>query len=819
MYALTGDDLTVAKEGTPWTQIAAAYLGGSTGNPTMSTGHVLVSGSDGLLHCRCYAAGGGGWSGFKDADGVGPWSTEAGLFRAGINPGYGNRLWEHPDTANEYYSYGAAGILTSIRGGVLGELCIFPDSAMEQWAGITHDSTYVYLRMPDTTRPNYLASYVNVYRALRTDMKFKRIASIFTTYYASSGMATANGQIYLSGGDMGSNRAFFYSTDQGENWSLSSVPETTAGGSVSGDNGVQPGVIWQGRLVFGTWAAGAATPGIWYSDEFTNATQFDNLVLEQANWNIGRYAASVYAKSHAANVSGYIRLTLNPKDDSSAVTDFTVRYDRNYYTVPPKSTWEWYRIRLDQRTADSNKREDGFRQYLRSYNQDQKVYMDGVTVVADTLIPPTFIHPLEPRTDESMTFPDVIDIDAFKAEFSWVPICGFADIETDLEIARFSYNANNYLRIVCIAGSRWQREYSGAVYGPHDPVIRLEKVRGGAVTATIDHIAYWGYDLRDGSSEHFEDSLTFSVTHYAGQILEFDVRRMMYQGRKTSSDDLTALGSSGLSDITYNGVGYYSNPELIIEDDWFSTFPESGVRAVNYLPIGRLGILNRLRPINEFDPVLTGERDPSGGVVIPTITGAAYVGGDDFQRGDDPNLGDRWNVIKQTGAGWNILTNKADCTSTGYEYWVNKPKHQDIIVAATVTVANNGDGVGVLARIDINRSDVTGYGAEIVQTGVAAATLYIVRFFNGTKETLSSQALSAYTTGTAYLLRLTLSGTTYVARAYESVTGILVATATAVDTNLALPGYVGIYGETAGAGNHVTLDDFEITPNFQFTVV
>lgn len=265
IYGVTGSALRVIKQGAPWTQIATDYLGGAAGNPVGLYG-LLSHSVDNLLYC--------GHTNnsilHSDADGVAPWTQVAQYIsteRSGYSGVHGARhLWEHPTSHDIYFTAGYS-LLASVRSGISGETQVFPDSVDTGNAIMFNDGIYVYNIRPDNPVIGVGSTTYSCYRALLTDMKFKRISIIpgFVDYL--SGFIT-NGQMYIFGIGVSYKRAFYYSADQGYSWSLCPiglVPSTSGVPWTSGQDG-QIGAKWQGRMVLGTSQAGAITNGIWYSN-------------------------------------------------------------------------------------------------------------------------------------------------------------------------------------------------------------------------------------------------------------------------------------------------------------------------------------------------------------------------------------------------------------------------------------------------------------------------------------------------------------------------------------------------------------------------
>jgi hypothetical protein len=807
MYALMGSHLPVAKEGTPWTEIAALYLGGSVGNPVGGGG--LVSGSDGLMHYRCIA--GGGWTVYKDADGVGPWSTEAGFIRGQYALSFGNSLWEHPDTANEYYSSGGYGILMSIRGGVPGEICIFPDTVDGNYSRMMHDSTYVYLLMYHNVR-------MGLYRALRTDMKFKKIASLPNMIAGNYGMSVlSNGQIYLYGAVAGANRAFFYSTDQGENWSLSSVPETTTGGTIWIDSQVQPGVVWQGRLVFGTWAAGAATPGIWYSDEFVNAVQFDNFAANQAQWNQGKYSSTALVKAVSPTDHPYVRLTMSPKDNSGPLAMTTTRRVRNYYTIPPYFRWMQYRLSLDLTTNYQRYKEDGFRWYERVYKDAQDVYLQAPCCTAG-LVPVSFVHPLESKTAERMSFYDVGNLNSLFLKFRWVPTFANTSIEADQEFVRIGYDGLNYISVTMLGEESKEREWDvNDRYGLHEPRFSIKRVRAGALEWTERLVVYYSYPGgTPGADRLLDDAMEFEIVQKSGEVWGLTVRTAGIAGQVMHSANTTPFAASGPTTLTYTGWGYFTAPVVL---NTVSTEPLDNRGPGRTMLSGRSGVLRRMSAPDQ-NTVLIGDRDPTSGN-ISTLGDNPYLQPDSFNRADNPDLGSKWSTDIRTGAGWYIESNTAKCSGTGVERYVCLPRHTKIAVGLSgVKMNDNGVKIGILARYEydpgvISRG-ITAYYVYLSQVGPVNANLIVSRIYKGVEEILDTEPLVTYTAGASCMLALYIHDTT---RLYATATvGVTTVTADYTDTAapvvLTKPGRLGLYAITGGPAEIVETDVFTVIPAF-----
>lgn len=526
----------------------------------------------------------------------------------------------------------------------------------------------------------------------------------------------------------------------------------------------------------------------------------DDYILDETGMNEARYSGSILAQAGDQNVSGYNRLNLQPKTNfDPSDTDFSERRVRNYYTIPPANIWHWYRGRVDLSEGHPEYVEDGLRFYSRIYKDSQVHFLDGICLAKGSVLGTTFTHPDTPRVDEEFRWASAFDLNHVWAEIWWLPTFGFPDVsvEGDLEIIRLEVDANNYLRVVLLAGERWEREYNiRDVHAAHDPVIRLEKVRGGSVTDSIDLICYYGYMMREPSIERVDDPVKFTIIHQQTARFEFRIERYGRIGRKSSVTDLTAFSYPAQADLVYNGQGYYSEPDVVVEDT------SNGGTLV---PVGRTGLRGRLMEIDNDGPLMSGERDPTGGQIVFDMP---FIEDDDFERANDSNLGTEWDIIYQTGAGFNVAGGKAECTDIGFELRDGRPKHRDVIMEADLSVENDGDIVGLLGRMDEDREDFTGYGCELRQSSGSLAQVRIVSYFANQRTVLAAQSLSSWSPGDEVHMIFTLAG--------DQLTGEIVGrgTVNVTDTLHQRPGQMGIMGETGGPSQAVTIDNWDATENF-----
>jgi hypothetical protein len=545
-------------------------------------------------------------------------------------------------------------------------------------------------------------------------------------------------------------------------------------------------------------------------------TRWDDVNIEEADWGHEKYAATIMVKTESPTSGGYVRQNLATGDDSSPVADLTARRVRNYYTIPPNNQWMYYRASCDARANYYAVREDGLRYYERLYKDAQSLEMQGPCLTKGSLIPTVYSHPEEPKTSEFVEFADPVHMNSFWTKLRWTPWHSCQNITSDMEIARFYIDGTNYIVLTQLGSDSFQREYNVSdIYNVHEPVFQLKKVRGGVTEETCTVVMYYGYTLTGTAQDWLlHDTIEFDIYHVAGAVMGMNVNRGGLDGVSTASDSGVTAFTGTTGTIKISGYGFHATPEVKMTVD-SDAFRHSGP-ARSQLPTGRTDLMRRLQAPTQ-NPVFIGERDPSGGLIATTSSRPYVV--DDFNRADDPNLGDDWYIIKQTGNGFNIISNKASCAQEGWERFGPIPKHADLITKADVAINNDNDLAGIGARlVRTTLSDVTCYGAELLQTGAAAATLRLVLWFEGTRTILATDALSAYTQGTEYLLRITTLGTTLTAEVLNLAGDTVLATAADTNAILTRAGRAAIYAETGGAGQFVTFDNFLITRNFTYGV-
>jgi hypothetical protein len=212
-----------------------------------------------------------------------------------------------------------------------------------------------------------------------------------------------------------------------------------------------------------------------------------------------------------------------------------------------------------------------------------------------------------------------------------------------------------------------------------------------------------------------------------------------------------------------------------------------------------------------------GERDPTFGQISQR---SCFKYTEDFNRADATNLGDYWDVIQQTGNGWDTHSNQARCCELGWERWDAYPFIRDVAIIGDVKVGYAGGRIGFFTRIHWGTAVKTtgtsiahGYLGTLYYPSAGNAVLQIERvYYNAGAQGRTSLATTScpYTVGDTIELEFEAVGSTLtlIARSGETV----LATCTVVDTNHIMPGAFGICGETTSSSRYVYLDNVYAEP-------
>jgi len=507
--------------------------------------------------------------------------------------------------------------------------------------------------------------------------------------------------------------------------------------------------------------------------------------LNITGWNKANMSWSVRAETVAPATQSvmYTRLNIAPGDSGAGV--ITTRRVRTYYMHPPQWWWREHAA-INIAMARPDYTEDELRFYARGYRQGQGMLVDAPMVQVDTLWPSSWSPAGTTRAVETATWADALDPRWFRLQLDWLPAAPFIALKNDLKLATIAADEGGHFELWAINSSSSQREYvRGTSVSCPEPVLRLRRV-DGEDEYNIDVPCYWGGHIRDTALGRFDSPIQIEIWNHAGIGSGLVVRNGWVEGWEIIHTRIDPSGWAVPHSVILHGGGWWAEPQMLEMDRaWKARYTKSN------FPQGAL---------------LIGDRDPTSGQVSARGT-FRYT--DTFTRDDDANLGDNWDVIQQTGNGWNVSSNQARCEELGWERWIAYPYLRDCSVLAEVK-APSGGKVGLFTRLQwaLAGMDLAhGYAGYLSCTGASTADLIIARYYRdgaGVQQVsvLVTEAVT-YTASASVTLELGAVGSTLTLTMSGAHTGV----ATVVDVNHILPGAFGLFGETPGVGQYVWADN------------
>jgi hypothetical protein len=471
-----------------------------------------------------------------------------------------------------------------------------------------------------------------------------------------------------------------------------------------------------------------------------------------------------------------VRVTNNVYDYSRRYDDIT-RYAREYYWGPRRDRWMWASGLIDLAAGQASHIEHGWRSYLRVYHGDDAVDVDAPMLSIGGL-PQSWMPAGVPRSAETITWETLPAVDLIDLSITWLPTCTFACLDATMELLRLSVDADNYLVLRAVIDDRWERVYNrGDVYGPHEPRLELALIQSGSETASCSCAVYWGLPY-GSAAERWDDPLQIRIRHDARHGIILNVRRACRTGTDLA---LVSGGLSGSASLVVTGHGWWTAPTVT--------------------PAPRHGLWLRGLQADRYGACLSGDLDPVRGAVDTTNP---FDRVETFQRADDPNLGSAWDIILQTGNGWDISGNRAKGTSASVERWEAEPNLRDCSLHAEIQIDDVGSALGLIRDMDWLDADydrLYGYEARVTQSGASTITLEILSLYHdgaaNDEETLATDTGSA-DPGDALLLVFDRQAEHLTATVYDAADQVLVQVQ--VDDWLHYrPGAVGIRCATAGS--------------------
>lgn len=568
-----------------------------------------------------------------------------------------------------------------------------------------------------------------------------------------------------------------------------------------------------GYSFFGVRTGTVQYAAIMRSPLVSNAHKMDDASLRNGLWNTQKYAFSVMSKSSASDAP-YERSGIAPGSGTDSAME-TRRVD-NYFSAPTSYTWRQLQGSIIGIANWRQYKEDLARFYHKVYKDFQPIKMQAPCLISGSKIPIAFVDPAVSKAAESLVYSNVAYMNNFVLKFRWTPIHDPQALEADVNFVTIGGGAD-YIRLVERAvsyGTRPQeREYfAGDRYGRHDPVWAIQKVIGGMTVSSHSIYLYSAYPGENESGDVFgDDTWEFEIVNVMDTVFGVRIKSAGLMGEWWAPNSGTAdYPTNPTGNVTFAGYGYFGAPEILnsLDEEIAKTGP------ARKLLTGRTDVA-RLLCAEHVDPLFMGDRDSTEGIL--TLDNP-FLNPEGFDRPDAASLGGKWSTITRAGAGWYLLSSNALCSGYGIEKWSPAPRHSAyaIGIQATITVDNNF--VGVIGRHEYNESLLMGYSAELIQTGVAAASLNLCRWYKGVKTVLLTQALSSYTAGTLYLLMLMMDGTTLTGVVTSLPGGVFLALATTNDSFFTKPGVAALYGFTGGPAEIISVTSVNMIPNFDNTV-
>ncbi|MFW6341404.1 MAG: M14 family zinc carboxypeptidase [Halothiobacillaceae bacterium] len=486
------------------------------------------------------------------------------------------------------------------------------------------------------------------------------------------------------------------------------------------------------------------------------------------------------------------RTTHNVFDYTRRWDDIT-RYSREYYYGPPR--W-WYQTHCctDLSAGIASHVENGMRCYQRVYHADDVVEVDAPMLAFRTCVPQSWVPEGVTRTAEMVTWSDAAPADGCSIEIAWRPLVAPPGYEP-CDLLRLRVDASNEIVLRLHMPDQRERQYNrGDFYGAHEPKLRLVKRVGGVDVASCDVVTYWGKSTGT-ALERFDETVAIGIWHDAAVGIGLTVRRACREG-KAYALSAGSIGA-GKASLALLGSGWWSEPRVR------EIVSETG----RVLTVGRLGPRRRYLESDPYGAVLAGDLDPMRGTVNqdnPMDTP------EEFDRDDSYNLGNDWDIITQTGKGFDLANNMARGEEQGWERWDANPWFRDTTIHADVSIDVVGGEVGLMQRLDYldaRYGRMHGYQGSVELTGSSTVTIRIKSLWHDAETGTQGFELLASATGTAaagdaMTLAFEADGADLTLTLTDAADAV-VATCTVEDHLCWLPGGYGIMCDTPGSGQYV----------------
>jgi hypothetical protein len=325
---------------------------------------------------------------------------------------------------------------------------------------------------------------------------------------------------------------------------------------------------------------------------------------------------------------------------------------------------------------------------------------------------------------------------------------------------------------------------------------------------------YWGAQLKDLAMEPFASPITLEIWQHPDVGTGLIVKNGSATGKSATCYTFDPSDWSTTADVQILGGGWWTEPEKVILTKQFAK------DNAYYYDSPADPKTNKFNYYNNRKALLIGDCDPTFGKVDAT---SAFRYTENFNRSDDPNLGSYWDIISQSDAGWNIISNKAVCVVKGWERWDAVPNIAYCTITGTARVNHVGGKIGFFIGMDwdmASASFVDAYCGLLSVDGGGTAKLQIDRFTKSggsqarSSAVYSSSNFSSYGLGDAVTLSVSIrpNGTSATTIHCECTYGVDAYECHGATDIKMKPGAFGILGETANASSTVSFDDVSASP-------
>ena len=525
-----------------------------------------------------------------------------------------------------------------------------------------------------------------------------------------------------------------------------------------------------------------------------------------------RVSTSWSVKAAEDATTAYTRINNATGDSINNIT--IVRRARTYYMHPPK--W-WFRhsgsLDLSNGRADAN--EDEWRAYFRTYRDMQNIHIDSPMVQFGTLWPSSWSPKGVIRAAESAIWEGVVDPRWMRVKFIWQPQAPFMASRADIKLISIK-DGVNYLELWASSSGRYKERcyVNDSSYGPAEPYLEL---RGSDVNISDCKIpVYWGTQPKDPAMEPFASPLTIEIWQHPDVGTGFSVKNGSTTGKYACPYSFNSSTWNNIADIELLGGGWWTEPEIMLITKQYAF---ENAHKISYIHGRRENYVNDIfNDTYQRRALLVGDCDPTYGKVDGTGT-FRYT--ETFDRADDPNLGDFWDIIQQDGAGWNVSGNKAVCTELGWEEWQAVPNIAFPIVTADVKVNSLNSRVGIFVGLDHSMTQdgyLDGYLGSLYIDGSGDSYVEIEKFEKvgsvQNRTTLASYKLYEKVLGLDFQLDVYFDisvsiNTLYLGYLYSGIGGNI---SVSLD-KIRRPGSIGICGETPNSSSSVEINDIYVITN------